>query len=95
MVFRAMAHQVVPGFADTQCGFKFFSGDLARAAARRLQIDGFAFDVELLRVITEMGVQVKEIPVIWSDADGSTLRVISDGARTVADLIRLARSGRP
>lgn len=94
MVFRAMAQQVVPGLADTQCGFKFFSGDVARAAARRLRIDGFAFDVELLRVITQMGVQVKEIPVIWSDADGSTLRVISDGARTAADLIRLARSGR-
>jgi dolichyl-phosphate beta-glucosyltransferase len=95
MLFRAMTHQVLPGFADTQCGFKFFSGDLARIVARRLRIDGFAFDVELLWAIIEMGIPVKEIPVVWSDAPGSTLRPFSDGARTAADLLRLARSKRP
>ena len=45
----------MPRLADTQCGFKFFAGDVARAAARRLRIDGFAFDVELLRAISDMG----------------------------------------
>jgi hypothetical protein len=39
-----------------------------------------------------MGVPVKEIPVVWSDGQGSTLRVFTDGARTAADLLRLARS---
>jgi dolichyl-phosphate beta-glucosyltransferase len=90
MIFRTVASRVAPGFADTQCGFKFFAGDLARAAARRLRIDGFAFDVELLRAVTEMGVAVKEIPVVWSDRKGSTLRVL-DGARAVADVLHLAR----
>ena len=33
IVFRAMARRVLPGIADTQCGFKFFDGDLARAIA--------------------------------------------------------------
>jgi len=28
--FRALARQVVPGATDTQCGFKFFAGPLAR-----------------------------------------------------------------
>ena len=32
-LFRTMAHSILPGTADTQCGFKFFSGPLARAAA--------------------------------------------------------------
>ena len=31
----ALARRVVPDATDTQCGFKFFSGPLARAAARR------------------------------------------------------------
>jgi glycosyltransferase involved in cell wall biosynthesis len=92
IVFRAMARRVLPGVADTQCGFKFFAGDLARTVARRLRIDGFAFDVELLRAVTDMGVPVKEIPVVWSDGPGSTLRVFTDGTRTAADLLRLARS---
>src|SRR5450759_2274656 len=32
--FRALARRIVPDATDTQCGFKFFSGPLARAAAR-------------------------------------------------------------
>jgi len=93
--FRMMAHRVVPGFADTQCGFKFFAGDLARTVARKLRIDGFAFDVELLRMVTDMGVPIKEVPVIWSDGEGSTLRVLRDGPRTATDLLRLARRESP
>src|SRR5215470_16767802 len=30
--FRCLARRIVPGVSDTQCGFKFFSGPLARAA---------------------------------------------------------------
>ena len=91
MVFRAMANHLLPDIADTQCGFKFFAGDLARTVARKLRIDGFAFDVELLRAIVEIGVPVKEIPVVWSDKDGSTLRALHDGARATADVLRLVR----
>ena len=92
MVFRVMARQVLPGVADTQCGFKFFAGDLARTVAGRLRVDGFAFDVELLRAVTDMGFPVKEVPVVWSDGPGSRLRVLTDGTRTAADLFLLARS---
>jgi predicted DNA repair protein MutK len=89
MVFRAMARRVLHGLTDTQCGFKFFAGDLARVAASQLRTDGFAFDVELLRTVSEMGAAIKEIPVVWSDAKGSTLNVIRDGARAFVDLYRL------
>ena len=49
--FRALARQVVPGATDTQCGFKFFAGPLARAAARSLRTAGFAFDIELIAAL--------------------------------------------
>jgi dolichyl-phosphate beta-glucosyltransferase len=90
MVFRAIATRVLPGIADTQCGFKFFDGDLARTIARKMRITGFAFDIELLRKITEMGVGVKEVPVVWSDKEGSTLHAFRDGPQVLADLRRLA-----
>ena len=32
--------ECIPGIADTQCGFKFFAGDVARAAARDLRMTG-------------------------------------------------------
>ncbi len=74
-VFRLLARQVVPGVADTQCGFKFFAGPLGRAAALSLKTAGFAFDVELLTLCQLLGAGVTEIPVIWRDVPGSTFSV--------------------
>jgi dolichyl-phosphate beta-glucosyltransferase len=91
MMFRMMANRVLPGITDTQCGFKFFAGDLARMVARGLRIDGFAFDVELLRAILDIGVPIKEIPVVWSNGEGSTLHAVRDGKRAAVDVFRLAR----
>jgi glycosyltransferase involved in cell wall biosynthesis len=94
MMFRAVTSLVVYGLADTQCGFKFFAGDMARAAARGLHIDGFAFDVELLKALSNMGALHKEIPVMWTDKEGSTLRIL-DGARAAMDILRLAYRNTP
>ena len=91
MAFRALATRVLRGIADSQCGFKFFAGDLARVVSRHLSIDGFAFDVELLWALIERGIPVTEIPVVWSDRKGSTLRLKADGARAVMDILSLAR----
>jgi dolichyl-phosphate beta-glucosyltransferase len=90
VIFRVMAQRILPELTDTQCGFKFFSGEIARTVAHHLSIDGFAFDVELLKAIIQLGVPIKEIPVIWSDKEGSTLRSRRDGTRATADLLRLA-----
>lgn len=91
MAFRVIANRVLRGIADSQCGFKFFAGDLARMVSRHLSIDGFAFDVELLSTLIERGIPVTEIPVVWSDRKGSTLRLKADGARAIMDVLRLAR----
>lgn len=91
MAFRAAASRMLPGISDSQCGFKFFAGDLVRAVVPNLRINGFAFDVELLQAIIAMGLPVTEIPVIWSDVKGSSLRATHDGVRAVADVVRLAR----
>ncbi|WP_182876159.1 glycosyltransferase [Microbispora sp. H10670] len=71
-VFRALARRVTGPIGDTQCGFKFFHGDLGRQAARRLRTTGFAFDVELLAHVHLLGAGVREIPVAWRDVGGST-----------------------
>lgn len=92
-VFRVMANRIVPGLTDSQCGFKFFTGDLVRMVARQLHIDGFAFDVELLKAILERGIPIKEIPVAWSDKAGSSLRAVPDGARAAADMFSMVRRG--
>ena len=85
-LFRTMAHSIVPGTTDTQCGFKFFSGPLARAAVRSLQTAGFAFDVELLATCLQLGATVTEIPVHWRDIAGSTFSVRRHSAAVFRDL---------
>ncbi|MEV4469011.1 glycosyltransferase [Nonomuraea salmonea] len=69
--FRALAGALVRGVSDTQCGFKFFDGVLARETAGLLRTPGFAFDVELLARCVEAGGRVREIPVRWRDMPGS------------------------
>ncbi|MEU9859993.1 glycosyltransferase [Streptomyces sp. NPDC047971] len=90
LLFRTLAHLTVPGVADTQCGFKFFSGPLVREIARDCRIDGFAFDVELLAHVVRAGHDVVEVPVDWSDVPGSTFSARRDGLRSMADLLRLS-----
>ena len=74
-VFRAVARMVTPGVADTQCGFKFFAGPVARAAAANMRATGFAFDMELISRCRRLGAQPTEIPIRWQDVPGSTFSV--------------------
>ena len=85
-VFRAVAASIVPDSTDTQCGFKFFSGPLARTAAGSLRTGGFAFDVELLMACLRLGATVTEIPVQWQDVTGSTFSVSRHSAAVFRDL---------
>jgi dolichyl-phosphate beta-glucosyltransferase len=90
-VFRFLAQRILPGIEDSQCGCKFFTTDTARAAIRDLRLTGFAFDVELLRAVIALDVNIVEIPVVWSDQEGSTLNGMRDGLKAVAEVCRLAR----
>ena len=85
-MFRAMSRAIVPVATDTQCGFKFFSGPLARAAALPLRTAGFAFDVELIATCLRLGATVTEIPVRWQDMAGSTFSVRRHSTAVFRDL---------
>jgi dolichyl-phosphate beta-glucosyltransferase len=90
--FRAVASGVTPEVADTQCGFKFFRGETARALFSRCTVDGFAFDLQVLALARAAGVPVREVPVTWSDVDGSTFRPLRDGITTLSELLTVART---
>ena len=91
-VFRWVARYVVPGVGDTQCGFKFFDGALARHVALDLRATGFAFDIELLGRCRQLGAEVLEIPVNWRDVPGSTFSIWRHSVEAFAEVaaIRLA-----
>lgn len=50
-------------FADTQCGFKAFRGDVLRAFARRQITDGGMYDIEFLYMARLNHLKVESVPV--------------------------------
>ncbi len=60
--------------SDTQCGYKVFRTSLARKLSSIQRIDGFAFDVEYLYILTLNGYSIKEIPVGWENDEKSSIR---------------------
>lgn len=89
--FRRLCGFLVPGIRDTQCGFKFFQGPLARSLFSHCRVLGFAFDVELLLLARLRGQEVVELPVVWSDRGGSSFRPWRDGLRSLLELADIAR----
>lgn len=71
LVFRVILKL---SFADTQCGFKLFSHDSAKAIFAQTVIDRWGFDVEVLTIARILGYEVVEVPITWHDARGGTLR---------------------
>ncbi|MFF5448980.1 glycosyltransferase [Streptomyces sp. NPDC012888] len=86
-LIRAVA---VPGIRDTQCGFKLFDGDRARAAFAAARLHGWAVDVEILQYFRRQGWAVAEVPVRWSHQPGSKVRPF-DYVRVLGELARLNR----
>ncbi len=80
----------VRGIRDTQCGFKLFKAGPAKEVFRRLRIERFAFDVEMIAVARDLGYAVAEVPVRWDYSGNSTVHVFSHGGRMLWDLLRLA-----
>lgn len=87
--FRTLARQLVRDVYDTQCGFKFFQRDAVQHALTHCRVNGFAFDVELLRQIQRAGGQIVEVPIAWTNDLGSTFRPVRDGAAAFAALLQL------
>ncbi|MFI1970104.1 glycosyl transferase [Streptomyces cinnamoneus] len=85
---RLIRAAAVPGIRDTQCGFKLFDGDKVRTAFGTSRLDGWSFDVEILRFFHDKDWEVAEVPVRWAHQPGSKVRPLAY-PKVLADLIRL------
>lgn len=80
---------VLDDFQDTQCGFKIFSGDVARELFKELQTERFAYDVEILARAKKKGYRILEIPVRWINSPESKVNPLTDSFQMVSDLIKI------
>ena len=89
-VFNGLVRTVaVGGMRDTQCGFKAFRGDVARSLFSSQRIDGFGFDVEVLRIAQRRGCRIVEVPVACEYHPSSSVRQFRHAAIMLIDLARI------
>lgn len=76
-------------FRDTQCGFKAFRREAAKALFPLQRIEGWGFDPEILFLARKMGFSVAEVPVVWAHDDRTRINPLMDGSQMLADTIRI------
>ncbi len=74
---------------DTQCGFKFFRGDVARDLFTLQRIDGYMFDAEILYLAQRRRYRVTQVPVRWRDDGDSRLELVSGNIRNLRDILSI------
>ena len=74
---------------DTQCGFKMFRCDAARAIFARQTIWRWGFDIEILYAAARLGLRVAEVPVDWLDRSGTKIHSAGTFLATFADLVAI------
>ena len=79
----------IRGISDTQCGFKCMKAATIKPIVEDLQVDGFAFDVELLMSAKQQGLRMIEVPIDWFHVGQSRVRPFIDPITMLRDLIRL------
>jgi dolichyl-phosphate beta-glucosyltransferase len=84
----------VSGIEDTQCGFKMFTAAAVDAIFPLVQVDGWAFDIEVLCIARARGLRVVEVPVEWHYRRASQVSLLRDGAAMFRELIRIGARAR-
>ena len=74
-------------FKDTQCGFKAFRREAARAVFPLQRVEGWGFDPEILLLARQRGFRMVEIPVRWGHDTRTRINPLLDGARMVSDML--------
>ncbi len=79
----------VPGFQDTQCGFKCFRRAVARDIFPYQTIEGWGFDVEVLFIAHKRGYRIVEVPINWYYMANSRVSPIKDTLMMLGELLKV------
>tara|TARA_Y100000590_G_scaffold408919_1_gene500534 strand:+ start:18788 stop:19501 length:714 start_codon:yes stop_codon:yes gene_type:complete len=80
IIFRIYTKFLFPSiwrFSDTQCGFKIYDAIIARQLFGIAKIDGFLFEIEILRLAKEKDISMMEMPIEWTCDRDSRLSFIA------------------
>jgi dolichyl-phosphate beta-glucosyltransferase len=83
---------LLPGIYDTQCGFKMFKRNVARDIFSVAHLDGFGFDVEVLYIARIRNYKIVEIPINWTNVEGSKVNLFFDSPKMFIDVLNVVVS---
>lgn len=86
LMIRTLA---LPGFNDTQCGFKCLRAEVAEDIFPYQTLTGWAFDVEILFIARQRGYRIVELPIPWYYNADSKVDVVRDSFEMARDLLRI------
>jgi dolichyl-phosphate beta-glucosyltransferase len=75
LVNRVVQLVLLPGVADTHCGFKAFTAAAAAHIFAACTVDGWSFDLEVLARARAQGLRIQEVPVRWENDERSKARI--------------------
>ncbi len=84
----------IPGFQDTQCGFKMFRRAAARDVFGRQTMTGWAFDVEVLAIALRRGYRVVEVPIHWYFMTESKVNPVRDTISMIREVLKVRHNVR-
>lgn len=88
-VFTYIVRRMIADVSDVTCGFKAFRGDVGRDLFARCRISDWSFDAELLHIAQARGARIAEVPVEWSDREGTKVRLVRDALGSLLGLARI------
>jgi dolichyl-phosphate beta-glucosyltransferase len=84
----------LPGFEDTQCGFKCFRAEAAMDLFSVQSFNGWSFDVEVLFIAIKRGYRVLEVPIDWYYNGDTKVRPLTDPLSMLLDILTIRRNWR-
>jgi dolichyl-phosphate beta-glucosyltransferase len=83
----------VPGFQDTQCGFKMFRAEVAENLFPLQTMNGWSFDVEILYAARSWGYRIVEVPIHWYYKSNTRIHPVGDSIDMFVEVFRIRRNG--
>ncbi len=66
-----------------------FRNFVAKQIFNKVNIDGFAFDAEVLLLAKIQNYKVVEIPIIWRHSKNTKVKFIKDGINMLLDVLKV------
>jgi len=78
-------------FGDTQSGLKGFRRAAAQQIFSQARVDGFAFDVEVLWLARQLGLEVAQVRVQALERQGSKVQMVADALEMLGEVWTVRR----